>query len=186
MFEQITSIEPLEEVKKNLSNQIDTLHPKATSRSLSHLNTAMYEWNLGKRWENKDRAYVFTKDYKGFIFFERTIRQPLHTTLFHLFTIEEHRDKGIGRDLFNFMREMTLEQFPDMRFRMFVNKPAIGFYEKLGFTQYHGISKSGLPFFYGDFFGNLLPLPPKQMKYVKVFHEEHDSIHNNNSLTPFI
>ena len=109
---------------------------------------ALYDWNKERNWTNPN-AFIETIDDKGFIFFTFTSKDPKHCTIRHLFTLEEYRHQNIATDLI-FKTKIKMKENNVDRFRFFVNKPAIGFYKKLGFT-FLGESKQGLPFVYCNY-----------------------------------
>ena len=109
---------------------------------------ALYDWNKERNWINPN-AFIETIDNKGYIFFTFTVREPRHCTIRHLFTLEEFRHQNIGTDLIT-KAKIKMNENGVSRFRFFVNKPAINFYKKLGFT-FLGESKRGLPFVYCDY-----------------------------------
>tara|TARA_R100000697_G_scaffold90635_1_gene102516 strand:+ start:1905 stop:2393 length:489 start_codon:yes stop_codon:yes gene_type:complete len=137
---------------------------KGTESTKHHLHSAIYDWDREKQWD-KDTAKVLSLDKCCYAFISYTTREPRHCTLRHFFTLESSRSKGYGKIMIN-------QIFADMKannvqfFRFFANKPAIKFYEKLGFT-WHGLSKTGLPFTYWDIKNKkLADLPKSQQRYI--------------------
>jgi len=106
---------------------------------------ALYDWDKEGNWKNRN-AFILDHKQQGYAFYTFTTKDPRHCTIRHLFVLEEYRNKGIGRYLIKDMKQHMF--FQDVgRFRFFCNKPATGFYSKLGF-KYLGESKQGLPFVY--------------------------------------
>ena len=132
--------------------------------SKSHLKNGLYDWRVEKQWDSP-RAKVLNLDNKGFMFISFTKREPRHCTLRHFFVLEEYRGTRIGEEMMHsLIDEILIEEVNYLRF--FANKPSIGFYEKLGY-QWHGLSKTGLPFTYWDCGKwELAPLPKSQKRYV--------------------
>lgn len=136
---------------------------KGRSSSKSHLKAALYDWRVEGQWDNEG-SIVLSYEDKGYAFLSFTKRAPQHCTLRHVFVLEEHRGEGIGVKLVDLMKaEMNKRECERLRF--FADIPSVGFYEKLGYN-WHGVSKSGLPFYYGDSQGNLIELPKAQQRYV--------------------
>lgn len=138
-------------IQKQLNELLSLLeekYPKGSSScSKSHLKMALYDWNKERNWTNPN-AFIETVDNKGYIFFTFTTREPKHCTIRHLFTLEDYRHQNIGSELVLKVKK-KMKECSINRFRFFVNKPAIGFYRKLGYT-FLGESKRGLPFVYCD------------------------------------
>ena len=137
---------------------------KGTESTNHHLKSALYDWDREQQWA-KETAKVFALQKKCYAFITYTVREPRHCTLRHFFTLETARGEGLGSLMIKLI-------YKDMRnnnvkfFRFFANKPAIDFYEKLGFT-WHGLSKTGLPFTYWDIENNILAeLPKAQERYI--------------------
>lgn len=131
--------------------------------SKQQLIVALYDWNIEKNW-SKSNCFVLSYQDKGFIFFAMTQNEPRHCTLRHVFVLEEFRGEGIGRKLM-LMMNYVMQKHNVGILRFFAIPPSIPFYEKLGF-QWHGLSKSGYSFYYGDTRGNLMKLPPAQYRYL--------------------
>lgn len=126
-------------------------HPKrgeAKTSSYSHLRDALSEWRLEKAWEHGFPPFVYEVNNQilGVIFYRWTSREPRHTTLRHILTVEESRGKKVAEHLINHMYKDSLDN-KIYRVRFFINNSAIPFYKKLGFKSW-GISKTGLPFVY--------------------------------------
>ncbi|QDP46724.1 MAG: hypothetical protein Tp156SUR915002_14 [Prokaryotic dsDNA virus sp.] len=137
---------------------------KGSKSTMHHLKSALYDWDREKQW-NKDSAKVFGLNKKCYAFISYTKRDPRHCTLRHFFTLETARGEGLGSlmisIIFKDMQENNVKYF-----RFFANKPAIKFYEKLGFT-WHGLSKTGLPFCYWDIDKQQsAELPKAQQRYI--------------------
>jgi len=133
---------------KKLLAQLEVKYPKGSSTcSKSHLKMALYDWNREKNWDSKN-SFVYGFEDKGYVFYSFTSKEPKHCTIRHLFVLEEYRGKGVGRKIIEMIKtHMRMRSIN--RFRFFCNKPAIEFYNKLGF-KYLGESKQGLPFVYCD------------------------------------
>jgi len=133
---------------KKLLAQLEVKYPKGSSTcSKSHLKMALYDWNREKNWDSKN-SFVYGFEDKGYVFYSFTSKEPKHCTIRHLFVLEEYRGKGVGRKIIEMIKtHMRMRSIK--RFRFFCNKPAIEFYNKLGF-KYLGESKQGLPFVYCD------------------------------------
>jgi len=131
--------------------------------SKQQLMVALYDWNIEGNWS---RPNFFVLDYqdKGFIFFSITQNEPRHCTLRHIFVLEEFRGQGIGRKLM-LMMNYVMQKHNVAILRFFAIPPSIPFYENLGF-EWHGLSKSGYSFYYGDTKGKLMKLPPAQQRYL--------------------
>jgi len=137
---------PIKEHLEKLLKLLEEKYPKGSSTcSKSHLKMALYDWNKERNWNNNNAFIVNYKD-KGYIFYTFTSREPRHCTIRHFFILEEFRGQGIGRNMIEDLRQHMFFEGVD-RFRFFCNKPAIEFYNKLGFS-YLGESKQGLPFVY--------------------------------------
>jgi len=133
---------------KKLLAQLEVKYPKGSSTcSKSHLKMALYDWNREKNWDSKN-SFVYGFEDKGYVFYSFTSKEPKHCTIRHLFVLEEYRGTGVGRKIIEMIKtHMRMRSIK--RFRFFCNKPAIEFYNKLGF-KYLGESKQGLPFVYCD------------------------------------
>ena len=139
---------------------------KGRSSSKSHLKAALYDWRIEGQWDN-DNAVVINYEDKAYAFITFTKRDPRHCTLRHFFVLEDYRGEGIGEKVIDLIKyEMERKDVTTLRF--FADIPSVGFYEKIGFNNWHGKSKSGLPFYYGDVSGNLKSLPRSQLRYVKI------------------
>jgi GNAT superfamily N-acetyltransferase len=149
-----------------LENLLDTLENTngGSLSSKSHLKNALYDWRIEKQWDN-DNAKVLNLGNKGFMFISYTKREPRHCTLRHFFVLEKYRGLSIGHDMLDLLHKEILDN--KVRFlRFFANKPSIGFYERLGY-EWHGLSKTGLPFTYWDcILEQLAPLPKSQKRYI--------------------
>jgi len=140
--------------------------------SKSHLKSALYDWRIEDNW-SRNNCFVISENDLGFAFYTFTIREPRHCTLRHIFTLEEARGQGIGKKLMNRIEEhMKRDRVEIMRF--YANKPAIKFYEKLGYT-WLGENKQGLPFTYCDICTKKNINNQQQLK--KIF-----KIYNQNNL----
>ena len=137
---------------------------KGRSSSKSHLKAALYDWRREGQWQNAN-ADVVSVDDAGYAFLSFTKREPKHCTIRHLFILEEYRGKGYGRRLMSAINDAVKERGVE-RLRFFADIPSVDFYEKLGYS-WHGTSKTGLPFYYGDLDGNLIDLPKSQTRYIK-------------------
>ena len=151
------------EVKLNqLLEELEAKGLKGRSSSKSHLKSALYDWRIEGGWDN-ERCTVLNCNDKGYAFLAFTKREPRHCTLRHVFVLEEFRGEGIGVKLINMMKAEMIERDCE-RLRFFADLPSVGFYERLGY-KWHGKSKGGLPFYYGDSQGNLIDLPKAQQRY---------------------
>lgn len=131
-----------------LLNQLEKKYPRGSAVcSKSHLKMALYDWNKEKNWDNNN-CFIYNQNDKGYIFYSFTTKDPKHCTIRHFFVLEEYRGQGIGRKIID-MVKIHMRMRGVKRFRFFCNKPAVGFYTKLGFS-YLGQSKQGLPFVYCD------------------------------------
>lgn len=131
--------------------------------SKSHLKQALYDWRIEGQWESSN-AEVIEVDECAYAFITFTSREPRHCTIRHLFVLEEQRGKGYGAKLVDRIKQsMSLRNVDRLRF--FADKPSVKFYEKIGY-KWHGLSKTGLPFYYGDASGNLIELPKSQQRFV--------------------
>lgn len=139
------------------------LRGQGSVSAYTHLNTALRDWRVEQNWE-RDNAFVIGEQNLGYAFFMFTKREPRHCTLRHIFTLETARGNGIGLKLITSMQEIMVEHDVEI-LRFFANKPAISWYERQGF-KWHGLSKTKLPFYYGDKYGNLIELPKGQKRYV--------------------
>jgi len=152
-------------LKDNLYALLDDLKArgiKGRSSSKSHLSTALMDWHCESGWETEKHKILNYED-KGYAFICYTTRGNIHCSLRHLFVLEDYRGQGIGKELMS-MYKKDMEEKGCEIMRFFSDLPSIGFYEKLGFS-WHGRSKGGLPFYYGDREGNLIELPKGQQKY---------------------
>jgi len=158
---------------KELLNQLEIKYPKGSSTcSKSHLKMALYDWNKENNWDNRN-AFILNHRDQGYAFYTFTAREPRHCTIRHLFVLEEHRKQGVGKLLIEDMRQHMFYEGVD-RFRFFCNKPAVGFYSKLGFS-YLGESKQGLPFVYceRDTFKSIKC--SKQMKRLAIVFQDSEA-----------
>ncbi len=162
---QLTKLEYLEK----LLTELEPTKGGSLS-SKSHLKNGLYDWRVEQQW-NSSRAKVLNLEEKGFMFITYTKREPKHCTLRHFFVLEQYRGTGTGELMMKYLVDEILSNY--VRYlRFFANKPSIGFYEKLGY-QWHGLSKTGLPFTYWDCRENkLAPLPKSQRRYVAKRIEE--------------
>ena len=151
-----------EEKLNILLEELEAKGLKGRSSSKSHLKAALYDWRVERGWEN-DRAVVLSYEDKGYAFLSFTKREPRHCTLRHVFVLEDFRGEGIGVKLIDMMNAEMIERECNV-LRFFADIPSVGFYEKLGY-KWHGMSKTGLPFYYGDIQGNLIDLPKAQQRY---------------------
>ena len=149
----------------DLLMELESRGLKGRSSSKSHLKAALYDWRVEGQWSSNFAKVLNYKDM-GYAFLTFTKREPRHCTLRHVFVLEEFRGKGIGAELIKMMREEMLER-ECLRSRFFADIPSIPFYEKLGY-KWHGKSKTGLPFYYGDAYGNLIDLPKSQRRYISA------------------
>jgi GNAT superfamily N-acetyltransferase len=172
----------LDEIEYKLIHD-DNYNFKGEKSSLSHLKSSLCEWRVEQNWCKGNDCFVFTMENKGYIFFNFTKREPKHCTLRHIFVLEEYRNQKIAFYLFDKMIDIA-KKVKVNTLRMFAVKSAIQFYEKKNIIKYHGYSKTKMPFYYGDFYGNLKPLPPKQIKYVHTKTEYYES--QQSSSLPFI
>jgi len=154
----------LDEIEQQLINDNNYTYKGQTS-SLSHLKSALQEWRVEKNWSRGNNSFVFTIEEKGYIFFTFIKSAPRHCTLRHIFVFEQYRNQKIAFYLFDKMIDVAKKMKVNI-LRMFAVKTALPFYKKKNIISYHGYSKTGMPFYYGDFYGNLKPLPPKQTKFV--------------------
>ena len=146
------------EVSSNASNE------SHKTSFTSHLKSAIYDWRVERQW-NKPYSFIYSFDDKGFIFFTYTQKFPRHCTLRHIFVKFNNRVSGVGTKLFDFMKsKMNADNVNILR--MFINPPALRFYQKHNIKNFHGKSKTGLDFYYGDINGNLISLPKSQKRYV--------------------
>ena len=138
---------------------------KTRNSALAHLNAALFDWDHQKQWVDP-QAHVLTIEGKGYIFFRETKFEPRYVTLMHVFVLEKYRLQGIGKLLMELMYQCMKDKGINL-LRFFADKPSIRFYETLGY-KWHGLSKTGLPFFYGTVFPTieLIDLPPRQQRYV--------------------
>ena len=137
---------------------------KGAESSKKHLKNALFDWDREKQWE-KGTAKIFALNKSCYAFITYTTRDPRHCTLRHFFTLENARGQGLGKLMINICFS-DMKQHEVKYFRFFANKPAIEFYEKIGF-RWHGKGKTGLPFTYWDIEkGDLAPLPKAQERYV--------------------
>ena len=150
----------LEELLQTLESQ----NNKGRSSSKSHLKQALYDWRIEGNWDSS-KAEVIEIDECAYAFVTFTSRAPQHCVIRHLFVLEAKRGCGYGGKLIQKIKEAARCRNIE-RLRFFADKPSIEFYEKLGFS-WHGLSKSGLPFYYGDLEGNKIDLPPSQQRFVK-------------------
>jgi len=151
-----------EDILNELLVELEAKGLKGRSSSKSHLKSALYDWRVEGGWSN-DRAVVLNYKDKGYAFIAFTKREPRHCTLRHVFVLEDYRGEGVGVKLIDMMKAEMVERDCD-RLRFFADIPSIGFYERLGY-KWHGKSKTGLPFYYGDKEGNLIDLPKAQQRY---------------------
>jgi len=164
MIYEVTDSKKLDELEKSMVED-PNYTKKGPESALSHLKSALYDWRVENQWENPT-AYVYSFDDVGYMFISMTKREPRHCTLRHIFILEEGRGKRAGVQLIEKMREVMKEKGVNI-LRMFINRPALGFYNKLGFNDFHGVSKTNMPFYYGDPYGNLVTLPQAQKRYLK-------------------
>ena len=149
---------------ENLLIQLEATGIKGRSSSKSHLKSALYDWRVENNWSNSN-ALVLSYEDKGYAFITFTKREPLHCTLRHIFTLEQHRGTGVGNTLLEQVyQEMQKKQINTIRF--FADLPSVKFYESRGYS-WHGLSKTGLPFTYTDINTmKLVDLPKSQKRYV--------------------
>lgn len=148
---------------QELLNELELQNQKGRTSSKSHLKSALYDWKIENNWENPN-AEIITLNDKAYAFLTYTKREPRHCTLRHFFVLESERGKGIGKALINEMK-IKIKQREINILRFFADIPSVAFYEKLGY-KWHGKSKTGLPFYYGDIDGNLIDLPVSQKRFV--------------------
>lgn len=129
----------------------------------NHINSARIDWTKEEQW-GKPSSHVIAIDDNAWAFFTFTKREPRHCCLRHIVTRKTHRGQGLASALLNKMYLIMEENNVD-RLRFFADKKSIKFYEKLGYS-WHGLSKTGLPFFYGTTDGRLLELPKAQQRYI--------------------
>lgn len=146
-----------------LLEELEASGQKGRSSSKSHLKAALYDWRREGQWQNNNAA-VINVDDAGYAFLSFTKREPKHCTIRHLFILEKYRGKGYGRKLMNAIKDAVKER-DVQRLRFFADIPSVSFYEKLGY-KWHGTSKTGLPFYYGDLDSNLINLPNSQARYI--------------------
>jgi GNAT superfamily N-acetyltransferase len=152
-----------------IQNELESLlislqDQKGRTSSKSHLKSALYDWRIENNWVNPN-AEIISIDKTAYAFLTFTKREPRHCTLRHFFVLESERGKGVGRALICKMKE-HIERRQINILRFFADIPSVVFYEKLGY-KWHGNSKTGLPFYYGDIDGNLINLPASQKRYVR-------------------
>ena len=170
----------MEEKLNTLLEELEAKDLKGRSSSKSHLKAALYDWRVERGWDN-DRAVVLNCDDKGYAFLSFTAKAPRHCTLRHVFVLEDFRGERIGVKLIDMMKAEMAKRECD-RLRFFADIPSVGFYEKLGY-KWHGKSKGGLPFYYGDVDGNLIvPLPKAQQRFVYAPQEKQEPKNNLTDL----
>ena len=137
----------------------------------SHINSARVDWSTEQQWE-KENAVIAHINHEAWVFYTFTKREPRHCCLRHIVTLESARGKGHAQTLLDGMYA-EMEARGVERLRFFADKKSVRFYEKRGYT-WHGVSKTGLPFFYGNLDKNLItPLPKAQQRYIHGEYE-HD------------
>jgi len=146
-----------------LMEELRTSEYGGQTSSKQQLMVALYDWNIENNW-SRNNHFVLGYQDKGYVFFAITKNHPRHCTLRHLFVLEEFRGQGIGSKLM-LMMKYVMQKHNVGILRFFAIPPSVPFYEKLGF-QWHGLSKSGYSFYYGDTRGNLMRLPPAQKRYL--------------------
>lgn len=160
---------------ENLKEKLIECGYRGRSSSISHLKSALYDWNVERGW-NRENYHILNYEEKGYIFCTFTKKAPQHCTLRHFFVIEAFRGQSVGKklmnDLYNLMKQNNIKII-----RFFSDIQSVDFYKKIGYNKFHGLSKTKLPFYYGDIYGNLLPLPKNQKRYV-VNNEAEENINN--------
>lgn len=166
-----------EQKLEQLLSELEEKGLKGRSSSKSHLKSALYDWRVEERWGDSNSVVLSCED-KGYAFIAFTRTEPRHCTLRHVFVIEDFRGEGIASKIMQMMYdEMAKRDVNILRF--FADIPSVKFYERIGYTQWHGKSKTGLPFFYGRPSGELLELPKSQLRYV----HESSGVSPNNILS---
>lgn len=157
---------------------LNELKEAAYEKNLSvrtHLNVAIYDLNVEQGWE-KPTTVVFSLDDVCFVFLSYTKSYKVnHCTLRHIFTLDDYQGKGYAKKamqaIYDDMRKRDIYVL-----RFFSAKKSITFYEKLGF-EWHGLSKSGLPFTYWNINTNKLArLPGHQQRYVVELYKTKRSL----------
>ena len=137
---------------------------KGRSSSKSHLKSALYDWRVEQHWDNPN-ALILDYEGKGYAFITFTKKSPRHCTLRHIFVLEDYRGQQVASKLLDMMYA-EMEKRNVVRLRFFADIPSAAFYEKLGY-EWHGTSKTGLPFFFGTVNPpTLIDLPKSQERYV--------------------
>lgn len=169
----ITAPEALQKLVDDYEAEVNAMSPeeqkehkaqfKKTGNPFQHLKTALLDWRVEEQW-GKDGAVVAGIGSSTFIFVSFTKMEPRHVTIRHVMSLP-NAQRGQASYLVKDWLVQEAKRRNVQRLRFFADKKAVGFYEKLGFT-WHGISKTGLPFFYGTVKGELIDLPTGQQRFV--------------------
>ena len=137
---------------------------KQRGNPYQHLKTALLDWRVEKQW-SKENSVVATIDNTTFIFVTFTNREPRHVTIRHIMSLPQANK---GQATFLIKQRLKKESIDRgvYRLRMFQDKKSEVFYDKIGYGAFHGKSKTGLKFYYGDLEGNLINLPSNQKRYI--------------------
>lgn len=161
----LTSAMSKEELKEHRAQYKERGNP------FQHLKTAQVDWRQEQQWSKcNTRSVVAMIDETTFGFFTFTIKAPRHCTIRHIFSLPGSTPGAATYMLKEWLPEYAKECGVD-RLRFFADKKAVPYYEKLGFDWW-GLSKGGLPYYYGDFDGNMINPPQNQYKSIHEWLKE--------------
>lgn len=172
------------DANKHLETKEQKKELSVRGNPITHLKSALMDWRIESRWPTEENiasnpkitenSLVISINNETFAFIGFTSSEPRHCGLRHITSLASAQGKGQASYIVKHLLRQYASDKGITRFRMFADKKAVGWYEKLGMKEWHGYSKTGLPFFYGDFDFNLIDLPTTQKRYchVPIFKEQ--------------
>lgn len=168
---ELTSKMSKEELKEHRAKYKERGNP------YQHLKTAQMDWRTEEQWSKpNDRSIVVSINDTTFGYFTFTQREPRHCTIRHIFSLP-NAERGAASYMLTKWLPEYCQSIGVLNLRFFADKKAKGYYEKLYQTDmWWGLSKGGLPYYYGDLYGNRTTPPVAQHKSIKEWIIKPDNL----------